>query len=185
MATEYFVNQPEYQHIMNLIAELGGLDLDDLLQRLSAVEQQLSALETWQGTTDTALETITDDIDTIEGNISDIESGETARNAWHDVLAWGNYYTANQTLLLADATTNYDFIIAIAGTNNGSAGSGYGFLFIPRGYFTADTTVTVPFYSGTTAHKVTLTFVDATHIKIVNCTNSSLGLRIMMGKKRG
>lgn len=186
MAEEYFVNQPEYQRIMNLIAELGGLDLDDLLQRMTAVETQLSALETWQGSTNTALETIAGDIDTIEGNVSDIESAETARNTWHDVLAWGNYYTANQTLLLADATTDYDFLIAVVGTNNVGDGNGNSFLFIPRGYFNnPDATITVPFYIGTTAQKVTFSFIDSTHIKIVNSTSSTFGLRIIMGKKRG
>lgn len=185
MATEYFVNQPEYQHIMNLIAELGGLDLDSLLQRMSAIEQQVSALETWQGTTDTALETITDDIDTIEGNVSDIESAETARNAWHDVLAWGNYFTADQQLLLADDLTNYDFLVLIAGFGSAESVSGNGFAFIPRGYFGTGSRATVDFWVGTTQYKVTLQFVDSTHVKILNCTNSTLGLRIIVGKKRG
>lgn len=184
MANEYFVNLPEYQHIMNLIAQLGGLDLDSLLQRMDAVEEQLSALETWQGTTDTALETITDDIDTIEGNVSDIESAETARNAWHDVLSWGNYFTADQTLLLADDTTNYDFLLCLAGTSNPGAGHGFGTLVIPNGFFNPDQAVTVPFWIGNAAHKVTLQFTDRTHIKIINCTYSGMGLRIITGKKR-
>lgn len=184
MAEEYFVNQQEYEHIMNLIAQLGGLDLDSLLQRMTAVETQLSALETWQGATDTALETITGDIDTIEGNVSGIESAETARNAWHDVLTWGNYYTADQTLLLADSTENYDFIICIAGTGNPGAGHGMGTLIVPTGFFEPDQAITVPFWIGTAAHKVTVHFIDRTHIKIINCTYSGMGLRMITGKKR-
>ena len=184
MANEYFVNQPEYQHIMNLIAQLGGLDLDSLLQRMSAAEEKISALETWQGETDTALETITGDIDTIEGNVSDIETAETARNEWHDILAWGNYYTADQTLLLADATTNYDFFLFIAGTSNPASGHGFGTLVVPNGFFNPDQAVTVPFWIGTASHKVTVQLVDNTHIKIINCTYSGMGLRMIVGKKR-
>lgn len=184
MAEEYFVNQQEYQHIMNLIAQLGGLDLDDLLQRMTAVETQLSALETWQGSTNTALETIAGNIDTIEGNVSDMESAETARNAWHDVLAWGNYYTADQTLLLADSTADYDFILCIAGTSNPGADSGFGSLVIPRGFFEPGQAITVPFWIGATAHKVTVQFTDRTHLKVVSCTFSGMGLRIITGKKR-
>lgn len=185
MAEEYFVNQPEYQRIMNLIAQLGGLDLDDLLQRMTAVETQLSALETWQGSTNTTLETIAGDIDTIEGNVSDMESAETARNEWHDVLAWGNYLTADQTLLLMDDTTNYDFLVLIAGFSSGENVSGNGFAYMPGGYASAGGRITVDFWVGTNVYKVTVQFVDGTHIKILNCTNSSLGLRSIVGKKRG
>lgn len=185
MATEYFVNQPEYQHIMNLISELGGLDLDDLLQRMSAAEQQIAALETWQGTTDTALETITDDIDTIEGNVSDMESAETARNTWHDVLAWGNYYTAGQQLLLLEDLSNIDTIYLVAGQVNSNQNYGYGVMNLPKGYFNPGVIVTVPFYVGATTYRVSVEFVDNTHIKIRECTYSgNLGLRIITGKRR-
>lgn len=183
MAQEYFVNEPEYRRIMNLIAELGGLDLETLLQQMSEMQAALDALETWKGETDTSLETITGDIDTIEGNVADMQSAETARNEWHDVLAWGNYFTVGQTLLLTENLSNMDSLYLIAGQVNSAQNYGYGIIHIPKGYFVPTAIVTMPFYVGTNTYRLSVEFVDNTHIKIRECGSSALGLRIIRGKR--
>lgn len=184
MAQEYFVNEPEYREIMRMLTELGGVDLDQLLQRMTAVENSLGTLGTRLDVAEGDIDSLTNDIGGINDDISDIRTAETARNTWHNVLAWGNYHTVGQTLNLTDTIADYDFLCVIAGYSSDPSKSGYGTLYLPTGFATSGTVFTVSYEVNGTSESVTAQFTDATHLKILRASENNLGIRIIIGRKK-
>lgn len=184
MAEEYFVNEPEYREIMRMLTELGGVDLDQLLQRMTAVENSLGTLGTRLDAAEGNIDSLTEDIGGINDDITDIRTAETARNTWHDVLAWGSYHTVGQTLNLTGSIADYDFLCVIAGYSSTPNNSGYGTLYLPAALATSGTVFTVPYEVNGAAQSVVAQFTDATHLKILRATENNLGIRIIKGRKK-
>lgn len=184
MAQEYFVNEPEYREIMRILTELGGVDLDELLQRMTALENEVDNLSTRLGNTEDNMTTITGNITNINNNITGISEAETARNEWHDLLAWGNYHTANQTLNLTGSISNYDFLCVIAGYSSTTNNSGYGTLYLPVSLISTGTVFTVRYDINNVKQSVVAQFSDATHLKILSASENNLGIRMIRGKKK-
>ena len=98
------------------------------------------------------------------------------------VLPWGNYKDAGTTYALSKSILTAHHIDVLAGYSNAGTNSGYSLAMIPKNLISAGNIFTIVYFTGNDIQHASFEIVDGTHIKIIACSETYLGIREIRAK---
>lgn len=98
------------------------------------------------------------------------------------VLAWGNYKDVGTTYTLSKSILTAHHIDVLVGYSNDSTASGYSLVSFAKNIIAANNILTCIYYTGNDIQHVVFQIVDGTHIKILACSETYLGIREIRAK---